>query len=74
MSLKNVVKRRAHKERSQPSNRARYGLLEKKKDYKLRALDYHRKEEKIKKLKQAAAMRNPDEFYFKMIRSTTTVS
>ena len=74
MSLRNVVKRKTHKERAQPSFRARYGLLEKKKDYKLRAIDYHRKEDKLKKLKTAAALKNPDEFYFKMINATTTVS
>jgi len=72
MSLRNVVKRITHKERAQPRARKKYGLLEKKKDYKLRAKDYHRKEDRLKKLKQQAAMRNPDEFYFGMIKATTT--
>lgn len=70
-SLRNAVKRRAHKERSQPSQRQKYGLLEKHKDYVLRARDFHRKEDAIKKLKEKAATRNPDEFYFKMINSKT---
>ncbi|GAQ88086.1 U3 small nucleolar RNA-associated protein 11 [Klebsormidium nitens] len=70
-SLRNAVKRRTHKERSQPSDRKRFGLLEKHKDYVLRARDYHKKEEAIRVLKEKAASRNPDEFYFKMQNSQT---
>lgn len=65
-SLRNAVKRIAHKERSQPQNRQHLGILEKKKDYKKRAIDYHIKEDRIKAMKEKAAMRNPDEFYFGM--------
>jgi U3 small nucleolar RNA-associated protein 11 len=43
--------------------------LEKKKDYKQRADDYHKKEERIKMMRQKASMRNPDEFYFGMHKS-----
>ena len=74
MSLRNVVKRKTHKERSQPKARKNFGLLEKKKDYKLRAQDYHKKEDRLKKLRLQASLRNPDEFYFKMVKATTTVS
>ncbi|KAL6853799.1 hypothetical protein ACP4OV_019828 [Aristida adscensionis] len=70
-SLRNAIPRRAHKERAQPEARKKFGLLEKHKDYVVRAKAYHRKEETIRKLKEKAAMKNPDEFYFKMINSRT---
>ena len=65
-SLRNAVKRVTHKERAQPQSRSKLGILEKKKDYKKRAIDYHRKEDRINAAKQKASMRNPDEFYFGM--------
>ncbi|CAG8444838.1 5580_t:CDS:2 [Ambispora gerdemannii] len=70
-SLRNSVQRRNHKERAQPYKRERYGILEKHKDYVLRARDYHAKQERLKKLREKAYFRNPDEFYFKMINSKT---
>ena len=70
-ALRNAVKRKTHKERSQPGDRRKFGLLEKKKDYRLRAKDFHKKEDAIKQLKTKAAYRNPDEFYFGMERSKT---
>jgi U3 small nucleolar RNA-associated protein 11 len=70
LSLKNV---RQHRERSQPVQRARLGLLEKHKDYVLRARDYHSKRNRITRLRQKAADRNKDEFYFSMARETTRV-
>ncbi len=57
---------RKYRERSQPQRRAKLGLLEKKKDYKERAKNYHQKEDTLNKLREKAAMRNPDEFYMKM--------
>ncbi|KAM7512883.1 hypothetical protein LguiB_011758 [Lonicera macranthoides] len=70
-SLRNALPRRAHKERAQPSSRKRFGLLEKHKDYVIRAKAYHKKEEALQKLREKAAFRNPDEFYFKMIKTKT---
>jgi len=70
-ALRNAVKRKTHKERSQPGDRRKFGLLEKKKDYVLRARDFHKKEDAIKALKTKAAYRNPDEFYFGMQRNRT---
>ncbi|PWN51216.1 Utp11-domain-containing protein [Violaceomyces palustris] len=71
MTLRNIVQRRNHKERSQPLNRAKLGLLEKHKDYVQRAKDHHSKRDRIKRLKEKAADRNKDEFYFGMINSRT---
>ena len=58
--------RREHQERSQPKARKRLGLLEKHKDYVQRARNFNTKEKRIKIMKLKAALRNPDEFYFKM--------
>ena len=68
-SLKNLVKTRTYRERSQPKARAKLGMLEKHKDYKLRAVDFHRKEDALQKMKEKAALKNPDEFYFNMVRT-----
>ncbi|KAL6985129.1 U3 small nucleolar RNA-associated protein 11, variant 2 [Sarracenia purpurea var. burkii] len=70
-SLRNAINRPAHKERAQPHSRRKFGLLEKHKDYLVRAKAYHKKEEALRKLKEKAAFRNPDEFYFKMIKTRT---
>ncbi|TPX17248.1 uncharacterized protein E0L32_003366 [Thyridium curvatum] len=66
-SMRNAVQRRNHKERSQPKERERLGLLEKHKDYSLRAKDFNKKKAQLKSLRQKAADRNEDEFYFGML-------
>jgi len=70
-SLRNAVKRKTHKERAQPAGRKKYGLLEKHKDYQLRAKDYHRKKKQLDALRRKAELRNVDEFYFGMTRAKT---
>ncbi|KAK4518407.1 uncharacterized protein ATC70_008624 [Mucor velutinosus] len=70
-TLRNAVQRRNHKERGQTAGREKFGLLEKKKDYLLRAKDYHGKQNKLKAMREKALFRNPDEFYFKMVNSQT---
>ncbi|KAI5287808.1 hypothetical protein KEM54_005720 [Ascosphaera aggregata] len=66
-SLRNAVQRRNHRERAQPEARAKWGLLEKHKDYSLRAKDYNAKKAKLKRLREKARDRNPDEFAFGMM-------
>ncbi|CAG5138594.1 uncharacterized protein ALTATR162_LOCUS398 [Alternaria atra] len=68
-SMRNAVQRRNHKERAQPVEREKWGLLEKRKDYKLRAADHKQKKAKLKILSEKARDRNPDEFSFKMMSS-----
>ncbi|KAK1861319.1 hypothetical protein I4F81_003903 [Pyropia yezoensis] len=71
-SWRKAAPRREHKERSQPAARARkWSLLEKKKDYTLRARDYHSKQARLAVLRDKAAARNPDEFYHRMARTVT---
>lgn len=72
-SLKAAMKghQKTHRERGQVEGRKHLGLLEKHKDYLVRAKDFHRKERTIKTLKKKALEKNPDEFYFQMIKSKT---
>ncbi|WEW54848.1 hypothetical protein PRK78_000274 [Emydomyces testavorans] len=66
-SLRNAVQRRPHRERAQPTGREKWGLLEKHKDYSLRAADYNLKKAKLQRLREKARDRNPDEFAFGMM-------
>ncbi|RLN91138.1 hypothetical protein BBJ28_00003820 [Nothophytophthora sp. Chile5] len=70
-SLRNVVKRREHKERGQLRERRKLGLLEKHKDYVKRARDYNKKQARLQKMQLTASLRNPDEFYFRMASTRT---
>ena len=66
-SWRNAVKDKVHKERAQPMARQSLGLLEKKKDYKIRAEHQHKKDKLMRELKLKAALKNPDEFHTRMI-------
>ncbi|KAI3917028.1 hypothetical protein MKX01_003477 [Papaver californicum] len=70
-SLRNAPPRKTHKERCQPLSRKKFGLLEKHKDYQVRAKAYHLKEQILQTLREKAAFQNPDEFYHKMIGTKT---
>ncbi|KIW63590.1 hypothetical protein PV04_08578 [Phialophora macrospora] len=67
-SLRNAISRRPHRERDQPAARQKWGILEKHKDYSLRAQDYNLKKKKLSQLSQKAREKNPDEFAFGMVR------
>lgn len=69
-AFRKVSPRRTHKERAQPKSREKWGLLEKHRDYVERAQSYHRKQRRLKALRQRATFRNPDEFYYKMIHAS----
>ena len=69
-SLKNAIPKKKYRERSQPSHRAGAGFLEKKVDYKRRAVKYHKDQDSLSKKKIAAGLKNPEEFYHKMITLT----
>lgn len=65
------VQKKQHRERSQVSSRARFGLLEKKKDYKLRSENFHKNQAKLKLLKEKAKNFNEDEYYHAMTKRKT---
>ncbi|KAJ1988512.1 hypothetical protein H4R33_002406 [Dimargaris cristalligena] len=68
MGLRNVIQRPDYKERGQLKNRSQFGLLEKKKDYLLRARNAHTQNKKIRSLQKQARERNPDEFTRTMLK------
>jgi U3 small nucleolar RNA-associated protein 11 len=70
MGFLNIGKlRSAYKERVTPASRKKFGHLERHKDYVERAKDFHHKEDTLKKLRLAAATKNPDEFNRDMLKA-----
>ena len=65
--MRNVVSRRPHRERAQPAGREKWGVLEKHKDYSLRAQDYNTKKRKLGELERKAKEKHPDEFAYGML-------
>lgn len=65
-SLTLSVQKKQHRERAQPLERRKLGMLEKKKDYRARAQDYHAKQAQLRLLRGKAKDRNPDEYYHEM--------
>lgn len=64
------VAQREHRERGQLHSRRNIGILEKHKDYVIRAKSFHRKKAALKSLHEKARNRNPDEFYYKMVNKS----
>lgn len=67
-TFKNRAPKRKYRERVQPADREHLGFLQKKKDYKIRAKNYHAKQDMVNNLKLKASTKNEDEFYFKMLK------
>ncbi|KAG8980005.1 hypothetical protein FRC05_007448 [Tulasnella sp. 425] len=70
-SAKSPVHTREHRERGQLLERQKLGILEKKKDYVVRAKNYHTKRLRIERLQEKAKERNKDEFYYAMKNQKT---
>lgn len=64
------VQKKQHRERSQVAERARFGFLEKHKDYIKRAQNFHRKQNTLKVLRSKVSERNTDEYYHAMNSKT----
>jgi len=61
-------KQRLHRERVNVLGKGK-GFLERKKDYKVRATEYNRRQNIITKLRKKTLEKNPNEFYFHMKKS-----
>jgi U3 small nucleolar RNA-associated protein 11 len=68
-ALKRFLKHRDKKERGQLTHRKHLGLLEKKKDYKVRSSDYRKKRDRIRLLQSKAELRNEDEYNSGMLQN-----
>lgn len=59
-TFKNRLPKRKYRERAQLQSREHLGMLEKRKDYKERAKNYHKKVDMINNLKMKADLKNED--------------
>ena len=58
VNIRNFIPKRKYRERGQVSNRDHLGILEKKKDYKIRAKNFQEKRDKLNALKSKARLKN----------------
>ena len=65
--MKNAIPKRKYRERGQLEWRKEKGFLEKKQDWKKRVGRYNKDQATLTKKKLQASLKNPDEFYHKMI-------
>lgn len=65
------IAKKQHRERAQPAARRKLGLLEKKKDYRLRRDDRRKKEAYLKLLRTKAEEANEDQFDFRQLKART---
>eukprot|EP00659_Diplonema_papillatum_P021668 gene21668-33350_t len=70
-ALRKAFKGRDYGERGQTKLRKKFGVLEKHKDYVVRAKSYKNKKKKLTALRLAASTRNPDEFNTAMHNTET---
>lgn len=73
-NLDKHLKRKEHKERTQPAARRHLGQLEKHKDHVIRSKKRKVKVQRLLQLKRAAAQRNPDEFDIGMTKAVMDVA
>ncbi|PFH37302.1 hypothetical protein BESB_037600 [Besnoitia besnoiti] len=67
---KNLIQRRAYRERTQDLRRAqKYPFLEKKKDWNLRAMRHKTQQQLVAHLAEKARTRNEEEFSFRMLKA-----
>ncbi|EZG55908.1 DnaJ domain protein [Gregarina niphandrodes] len=66
-SSKHAVKRRVHLERATPAAKAKHGPLENRDQFLKRAKTLKKQQQTLNTLHKKAALRNPQEFNFKMI-------
>lgn len=72
-NLKKYIPKRKYRERDQLQERKKKGFLEKKQDYKIRSKDFQAKRDRYNKYIELARTKNPDEFYYGMMKNPEDV-